>query len=65
MPKVRTGVISKKKRGTSVIGTSDIKAVVQAAQTANNVPALRQAVADLAILLGYLAEAVGLEPKTE
>lgn len=64
MPKVRAGTVSKRKRGTKVVSATDVKAIVQAAQLANNVPALRQAVYDLAVLVGYLAEAVGLEPKT-
>ena len=64
MPKIRTGRTSKKKRGTKDVNATDVAAIVAAAQEANNVPALRQAVADLAGLVGRLAEAVGLEPIT-
>ena len=64
MPTIRTGKTSKKKRGVRDVNATDVAAVVAAAQEANNVPALRQAVADLAGLVGRLAEAVGLEPIT-
>ena len=65
MPKIRTGKTSKKKRGVRDMNAADVAAIIMAAQTAQNVPALRQAVADLAWLVGRLAEAVGLEPITE
>ena len=65
MPKIRIGKTSKKKRGVKDVNGADVAAIVAAAQTANNVPALRQAVADLAWLVGRLAEAVGLEPITK
>ena len=64
MPKIRTGITSKRKRGEKEVGGADVAAIVTAAQNANNVPALRQSVADLAWLVGRLAEAVGLEPVT-
>lgn len=64
MPKIRTGVTSKRRRGEKEVSGADVAAIVAAAQNANNVPALRQAVADLALLVGRLAEAVGLEPIT-
>lgn len=65
MPKIRTGTTSKKKRGARDVNRADVAAIVLAAQEANSVPALRRALADLAWLVGRLAEAVGLEPTTE
>jgi len=65
MPKIRTGKTSKQKRGAKDVGATGVAAIVQAAQKAKSVPQLRQAVADLAWLVGRLAEAVGLEPITE
>ena len=64
MPKIRTGILNKRRRGEKEVNASDVAAIVTAAQAANNVPALRQAVADLATLVARLAEAVGLEPIT-
>jgi len=65
MPKIRTGKVSKQKRGAKDVNAADVAAIVQSAQEAKSVPQLRQAVADLAWLVGRLAEAVGLEPTTE
>ena len=64
MPKIRAGVPNKQKRGVKEINNADVVAIIAAAQTAANVPALRQAVANLAVLVARLAEAVGLEPVT-
>jgi len=63
--KVRTGTANAAKTSRKSVNAADVKAIVQTAQNASNVPALRQAVADLATLVGQLAEAVGLQPKTK
>ncbi len=65
MPKIRTGKTSKKKRGVKDVNATDVAAIIAAAQAANSIPQLRRALADLAWLVGRLAEAVGLEPITE
>jgi hypothetical protein len=62
MPNVRMGVTNKRRRGQQQVSATDINAVIQAAQNAGNVPALRQVVQDLAMTVGRLAEAIGLEP---
>jgi len=64
MPKIRTGVPNKQKRGQKEVNEANVAAIVSAAQAAKSVPELRQALADLAVLVGRLAEAVGLEPIT-
>ncbi len=63
--KVRTGMPNTAKTSTKAVNAADVKAIVASAQAANSVPALRQAVAELATLVGKLAEAVGLQPKTQ
>jgi len=50
--------------GKISVNAADIAATIQALQDANGWAQARQPLADLALIVGRLAEAVGLEPVT-